>query len=83
MICLILFNFYTILWVLVAKMDQTFYLKTAGKFCLAHGLRQLIRDVKRDVRTLNFTGDVTYAAPGKTPNVGSEKVVMRRKMLKK
>ena len=32
----------------------------AGKFCLAHGLRQLICDVKSDVRTLNFRSDVIY-----------------------
>ena len=31
----------------------------AGKFCLAHGLRQLTH-VKSDVRTLNFRRDVTY-----------------------
>ena len=40
----------------------------AGKFCLAHGLRQLTRDVKSDVRTLNFISDVIYVAPRKTPN---------------
>ena len=35
----------------------------AGKFCLVHGLRQLTRDFKSDVRTLNFKSDVTYAQP--------------------
>ena len=32
----------------------------AGKFYLAHGLRQLTRDDKSDVRILNFRNDVTY-----------------------
>ena len=40
----------------------------AGKFCLAHGLSQLKRDVNHDVRTLNFKSDVTFAPPRKTPN---------------
>ena len=35
----------------------------AGKFCLAHELGQLTRDVKSDVRILNFRRDVTYALP--------------------
>ena len=39
-----------------------------GKFCLAHGLGQLTRDVKRDVRTLNFRSVVIFAPPRKTPN---------------
>ena len=34
-----------------------------GKFCLAHGLRQLTRDVKNDVRILNFKSDVTDVVP--------------------
>ena len=45
-----------------------FYFSDAGKFCLAHGLRQLTRDVKSDVKTLNFTSDVIYALLRKTPN---------------
>ena len=49
----------------------------AGKFCLAHGLGQLTRDVKSDVRTLNFRSDVIFA-----PLLSSEKVVMRHKMSK-
>ena len=40
----------------------------AGKFCLVHGLRQFTRDVKHDVRTLNFRSDVTSAPSRKTPN---------------
>ena len=36
-----------------------FYFSGAGKICLAHGLRQLTRDVKNDVRTLNFRSNVT------------------------
>ena len=58
-----------------------FYFSGAGKSCLAHGLGQLIRDVKSDVRTLNFKSDVIFAPPRKTPN-DVEKVVMRRKMSK-
>ena len=38
----------------------------AGKCCLAHGLRKLTRDVKSDVRILNFRSDVTYPLPRKT-----------------
>ena len=40
----------------------------AGKFYLAHGLRQLTRDVKHEIRTLNFRSDVTFAPPRKKPN---------------
>ena len=40
----------------------------AGKFSLARGLRQLILDVKSDVRILNFRTDVTIATPRKLPN---------------
>ena len=40
----------------------------AGKFCLGHGVRQLTRDVRGDVRTLNFRSDVTFAPPRKTRN---------------
>ena len=39
-----------------------------GKAYFAHGLRQLTRDVKCEVRILNFRSDVTYALPRKTPN---------------
>ena len=35
----------------------------AGKFCLAHGLRQLTHDIKSDTRMLNFNCDITYAPP--------------------
>ena len=31
-----------------------FYFSGAGKFYLAHGLRQLTRNVKSDARTLDF-----------------------------
>ena len=48
--------------------QSLFYFSDAGKYYLAHGLRQLTRDVKSDVRTLNFISDVTYAAARKTPN---------------
>ena len=40
----------------------------AGNFCLAHGPGQLTRDVKCDVRILNFRGDAIHAPPRKTPN---------------
>ena len=40
----------------------------AVKFGLAHGLRQIKRNVKSDVRTLNFRSDVTFAPTRKTPN---------------
>ena len=44
--------------------QSLFYICSAGKFCFAHGLRQLTRGVKSDVRTINFISDVTT----KTPN---------------
>ena len=44
------------------------YFSVAGKFCLAHGLSQLTRDVKSDIRTLNFRIDVTFSLPLKTLN---------------
>ena len=40
----------------------------AGKFCLTHGLRQHTRDVKNDVRNLDFISDVIYAASRKSLN---------------
>ena len=40
----------------------------AGKFCLAHRLGQLTRDINCNVRILNFRSDVTYALPRETPN---------------
>ena len=43
-------------------------IRCARKFCLGHGLRELTRDVKNDVRTLNFISDVTYALPRKMSN---------------
>ena len=36
-------------------------------YSLAHGLRQLTRDVKSDVRILHFRSDVTNSLPRKTP----------------
>ena len=44
-------------------MSSTF--SGAGKFCLAHGLKQLTSNVKTDVITLNFRGDITSAPPRK------------------
>ena len=49
------------------------YFSGAGSFCLAHGLRQLTRDVKSDVRTLNYRCDATFAPPRNTPNVVRKK----------
>ena len=43
-------------------------LSCVGNFCLAHGLGQLTRDVKSDVRTLNFASDIIFAPPRKTSN---------------
>ena len=45
-----------------------FIFSGAGKFCFAHGLRQLTCDVKSDDRTLNFRSDVTYVRPQKATN---------------
>ena len=45
--------------------QSLFYFSGAGKFCLAHGLRQLTRDFKSDIRTLNFRSDVSYLPPWK------------------
>ena len=35
-------------------------LSGAGKFCLAHGLKQLAHDVKNDIKTPNFRSDVIF-----------------------
>ena len=43
-------------------------LSGAGKFCLAHGLRQLSRDAKLDVSILYFRSDVTFAPTHKISN---------------
>ena len=40
----------------------------AGKFYLAHGMRQLTRDIKGDVKTLYFSNDVIYALLRKAQN---------------
>ena len=54
---------------LLPKRHSLFYFfRGAGKFCLANGLRQLTRDAKSDVRTLNFRTDVIFASPRKPPN---------------
>ena len=56
-------------------MRQSFFIifSGAGKLCLAHGLRELKHEVKKDVRILNFISDIT------TKN----KVVMQHKLSKK
>ena len=52
------------LWDLLPIRDNFYSIfNRAGKFCLAHGLRQLTGDVKRDVGTLSFRIDVTFAFP--------------------
>ena len=48
--------------------QNLFYFRGAGNICLANGLRQLTRNVKHDVRTLNFRSDVDFAPARKTPN---------------
>ena len=50
------------------KRPSFFYFSGAGKFCLAHGLRKLTRDIRSDVRTLNFRSDVTYLTQQKSLN---------------
>ena len=46
------------------------------KILLCPGLRQLARDVKNDVRTLNVISDVvTFAPPRKTPNGVQERLL--------
>ena len=47
--------------------QSLFYFSGARKFFLTHGLRQLTRDVKSEVRTLNFRSDITFAPTRKTP----------------
>ena len=43
------------------RMKQSlFYFSGAGKFCLAHGLRQLTRNVQSDVRLVNFRSDMRF-----------------------
>ena len=49
-------------------MGQSSVCSGAEKYCLAHGLGQLTRDVKSDIRTLNIRSDVIFALPRKTPN---------------
>ena len=51
-------------------MRQSFFLflVVLKKICLAHELRQITRDIKSDVRTLNFISDVTFVVPRKTSN---------------
>ena len=43
--------------------QSLFYFSSAGKFCLAHGLRQLTRDTKNDISCL-----LLYARKGLTTN---------------
>ena len=44
------------------------YTPMIDTYCLAHGLRQLPRDVKSDVRVLYIRSDVTYALLRKATN---------------
>ena len=65
-------------------MRQSFFcFSGADKFCLAHGLRQLTREVNSDVRTLKFIGDVTYVVTRKTPNDVGRKSLCDMKCQKK
>ena len=52
-----------------------FYFSGAGKFRFTHGLRQLTRDVKRDVRTLIFGSYVTFAPTCRTLNDVQKRVL--------
>ena len=47
--------------------ETEFVLSGAGKFCLAHGLRQLTREFKVTSELLNFRNDITYASLQNTP----------------
>ena len=52
--------------IIFSSMRQSvIYFIGAGKFCLAHGLRQLTLDVKTVIRILNFRSDVNYVLPQK------------------
>ena len=44
---------------LTSGTEFVLFLAMLEKFCLAHGLRQLTRDVKSGVRTLNFKSGTT------------------------
>ena len=59
--------------------QNLFYFSGTGKN--AHGKGQLTRDVKSDVRILNFRSDVIFAPPQKH-RMTFGKVVMRRNMSK-
>ena len=50
---------------LYMRREFVLFLAMLENFYLAHGLRQLIRNVKCDVRTLNFMSDVIFAPPRK------------------
>ena len=66
-VCFILSRLFPIVYKLPMR-QNSFYFSDAGKFCLVHGLRQLTRDIKHYIRTLNFISDATFAPPRKTPN---------------
>ena len=53
--------------ILTCETELDLFLAVLEVSVFAHRLRQLTRDVKSDVRTLNFRSDVTFAAPLKTP----------------
>ena len=56
--------------------QNLFYFSCAGKFCLAHMLRQLTCNVKSDIRTLNSRSDVIFAPPGQRLNDVQKIIIM-------
>ena len=56
-----IFRIFTVLQYLFGYKTGVTTFSSAGKFCLAHRLRQLTQKVKSDVRTLNFRSNVTHA----------------------
>ena len=60
--------------------QNLFYFSAAGNFCVAYGLGQLTRDVKSDVRTLNYRSNVIFAPPLKTPNNVRKRLLCDKKV---
>ena len=58
-------NRFFVVKVFLPTRQNSLYFSGAGKFCLAHGLRQLTHDVESDVRTINFRSDVIFTPPRK------------------
>ena len=54
--------------IFLPETDFVLFLAVLENSLLPNGLRQLTRDVKSDVRTINFISDVIFVPPRKTPN---------------